>query len=120
VNRIRKENLALHKDCGLCFHEVDNPMLLCYSKTSEDRSNVILVVANLDFRYTQSGWVHLNLQILDLADPQPYQVHDLLGGGRFLWHGARNYIECNPKETPVHILAIRRKVRTERDFDYYL
>ncbi len=120
VNRIRRENPALHKNWGLCFHEIDNPMLICYSKADEDRSNVIVVVANLDFRYTQSGWVNLNLEALGLSNQQPYQAHDLLSGSRFLWQGARNYVECNPNETPVHILAIRRKVRTEKDFDYYL
>jgi starch synthase (maltosyl-transferring) len=120
VNRVRRENPALHKDWGLCFHETDNPMLLCYSKASEDQSSVIVVVANLDFRYTQSGWIQLDLAALGLDERQPYQAHDLLSGGRFLWQGARNYVECNPQETPVHILTIRRKVRTEKDFDYYL
>jgi starch synthase (maltosyl-transferring) len=120
VNRIRKQNPALQRDWGLCFHETDNPMLLCYSKISEDPFNAILVVANLDFRYTQSGWVTLNLRSMGLDERQPYQVHDLLSDGRFLWQGARNYVECNPQETPVHILTVRRKVRTEKDFDYYL
>jgi starch synthase (maltosyl-transferring) len=120
VNRIRKENSALHKDWGLCFHEVDNPMLICYSKVAENHSNIIVVVANLDFQYTQTGWINLNLEALGLGNQQPYQAHDLLSGGRFLWQGSRNYVECNPFETPVHILTIRRKVRTEKDFDYYL
>jgi starch synthase (maltosyl-transferring) len=120
VNRIRKENAALQRDQGLCFHEIDNPMLICYSKTAVDLSNIVLVVANLDFSYTQSGWVHLNLEALGLDDHKPYQAHDLVSGSRFLWQGARNYVECNPQENPVHILTIRRKVRTEKDFDYYL
>jgi len=120
INRIRKENKALQKDLGLCFHEVDNPMLLCYSKLSEDHSNVVITVVNLDFRYTQSGWIHLNLEALGLDERQPYQAHDLLSDSRFLWQGARNFVECNPQEMPAHILTLRRKVRTERDFDYYL
>lgn len=120
INRIRKENPALHKDWNLCFHDVDNPVLLCYSKTTEDKSNIVVVVVNLDFRYTQSGWIQLNLAALGLDERQPYQAHDMLSGSRFLWQGARNYVACNPQEIPVHILAIRRKVRTEKDFDYYL
>jgi starch synthase (maltosyl-transferring) len=120
VNRIRHENHALRKNRGLCFHETDNPMLLCYSKASEDLSNVVVVVVNLDFLYVQSGWIDLNLSALGIEERQPYQAHDLLGGGRFLWQGSRNYVECNPRETPAHILVIRRKVRSERDFDYYL
>jgi starch synthase (maltosyl-transferring) len=120
VNRIRKENTALHRDQRLRFHEIDNPMLICYSKTTDDLSNIILVIANLDIRYTQSGWLHLDLEALGLDDQQPYQAHDLLSGVRFLWQGAKNYVECHPDESPVRILTIRRKIRTEKDFDYYL
>jgi starch synthase (maltosyl-transferring) len=95
-------------------------MLLCYSKETSDQSNLIIVVANLDFRHTQSGWVTLDLEALNVDGTRPYQAHDLLGGGRYLWQGARNYVECSPEATPVHILTIRRRVRTEKDFDYYL
>jgi starch synthase (maltosyl-transferring) len=47
-------------------------------------------------------------------------VHDLLGEGRFFWQRSRNYVELVPQSLPAHILQIRRWVRTERDFDYYL
>src|SRR5690606_17658520 len=57
VNRIRRENPALHSDRGLRFHDVDNDMLVCYSKSTPDRENVILCVVNLDPHHTQSGWV---------------------------------------------------------------
>jgi len=44
----------------------------------------------------------------------------LLGEGRFLWQGARNYVELMPESLPAHILQVRRWVRTEQNFDYYL
>jgi hypothetical protein len=34
INRIRRENSALHNDRSLSFHPTDNEQLLCYSKTS--------------------------------------------------------------------------------------
>jgi starch synthase (maltosyl-transferring) len=53
-------------------------------------------------------------------DPhQPYQAHDLLTDARYLWHGAHNYVELNPHTVPAHIFVLRRRVRTEHDFDYY-
>ena len=55
-----------------------------------------------------------------LAAEQPFQVHDLLTDARFLWHGARNYVELDPHALPAHVFRIRRRVRTERDFDYFL
>ena len=120
VNRIRRENPALHGDWSLRFHEVDNEQLICYSKQTADLSNVILVAVNLDPHHTQSGWVNVDLEPLGLDSREPYQVHDLLGDGRYLWHGATNYVELNPQVVPAHIFRVSRRIRTERDFDYYM
>ncbi|MBI2818625.1 MAG: alpha-1,4-glucan--maltose-1-phosphate maltosyltransferase [Acidobacteria bacterium] len=120
INTIRRNNPALHQNWNLRFHEVANPTFLCYSKATEDFSNVILVVVNLDFRHTQSGWVDLDLSALGLDGAQPYQAHDLLTDTRYFWQGGRNYVELDPQEQPAHVLRLRRKLRTERDFDYYL
>jgi starch synthase (maltosyl-transferring) len=120
VNRIRRENLALHSDWSLRFHPVDNEYLICYSKQTEDASNMILVVVNLDPHHTQSGWVELPEDILAESQAAPYQVHDLLSDGRYLWHGRRNFVELTPHVVPAHIFRIRRRVRTERDFEYFM
>ena len=120
VNRIRRDNAALHSDWYLRFFPIDNDQLICYAKVTEDLSNIILVVVNLNPHHTQGGWLELPLQELGLDPNQPYQVHDLLGDARFLWHGPRNYVELDPKALPAHIFRIRRRVRTERDFDYYM
>lgn len=120
VNRIRRENPALQSNECLYFHPVDNEQLICYSKSTEDRSNVVLVVVNLNPRYTHSGWVELNLEALELDGGHPYQVHDLLTDAHYLWHGARNYVELNPHVVPAHVFRVRHRIRTERDFDYYM
>ena len=120
VNRIRKENPALQSDRNLRFHETDNPMVICFSKATDDFSNVILMVVNLDSFHRQSGWVQLDLDSLGLDASHPFQAHDLLGQARYLWQGTRNYVELTPESLPSHILRVRRWIRTERDFDYYL
>jgi starch synthase (maltosyl-transferring) len=119
VNTIRRENRALQQDWTLAFHTVESDHLLCYSKATEDLDNVVLVVVNLDPHHTQSGWVDLSLDTLGL-DSSPFQVHDLLGGGRFVWQGSRNYVELDPQVLPAHVFLVRRRVRTEREFDYFL
>jgi starch synthase (maltosyl-transferring) len=58
--------------------------------------------------------------ILKCTENDTYQVQDLLGGSLFLWNGAANYVELNPGRFPAHIFRIRRKVRTEQDFDYFM
>lgn len=120
INQIRRENPALQTDLHLTFHPVDNQQLICYSKQSEDQKDLALVVVNLDAHHTQAGWVDLPLEELGIPLDRPYQAHDLLGGGRFLWHGKRNYVELNPHVLPAHIFHIRRYVRTEHQFEYYM
>jgi starch synthase (maltosyl-transferring) len=120
VNQIRRDNLALQRDDRLRFSPVDNERLIFYGKTTPDLSNILLVVVNLDPHHTQAGWVEVPLTELGLDERQPYQVHDLLGDARYLWHGSRNYVSVNPHAAPAHIFRVRRRVRTERDFDYFL
>jgi len=120
VNRIRRENPALQGDWSLRFHEVDNEQLICYSKCADDQADVVLVVVNLDPHHTQSGWIEFPLEELGIDPQKPYQMHDLLSDARYLWQGSRNYVELSPQIVPAHIFRMRRRVRTEQDFDYYM
>lgn len=120
VNRIRRANPALASNRRLRFHSIDNNQLIAYSKTTEDMDNIILTVVNLDPHYTQSGWLDLPLDYLGLDPHQAFQAHDLLTDSRYLWQGPRNYVELNPQVMPAHILRIRRRVRSEQDFDYFM
>ena len=118
VNRIRRENPALQQNATLKFHDTDNEHLLCYSKSAGD--NVIVAVVSLDSRNTHAGWIDLDLAALQLDPDRTYQVHDLLSNARHSWHGPRNYVQINPTTIPAHIFRIRRRVRTEKDFEYFL
>jgi starch synthase (maltosyl-transferring) len=127
LNRIRHEHPALQWDRTLQFHATDNDALLCYSKSdpqSHDKitggDDHIVVVVNLDPHHAQTGWVELSLGSLTKDTTQPYQAHDLLSGARFLWRGTRNFVALDPVTTPAHIFRLRQRVRTERDFDYFL
>ena len=64
----------------------------------------MLVVVNLDPYHTQSGWVELP-EDLGFGLDKPYQVHDLLGGARYLWEGRRNFVQLDPQLAPAHISA---------------
>jgi starch synthase (maltosyl-transferring) len=120
VNRIRRENPALHANRNLVFHPADNDQILAYTKSTDDGSNIILTVVNLDPHHRQSGWLRLPLEELGVDIDTPFQVHDLLGGGRYMWHGHRNYVELDPHAMPGHIFQIRRHMRREQDFDYFM
>ena len=122
INTIRRENPALHQDRNLRFYPVDNDRLLFYGKATADLSNIILVVVNLDPHHMQSGWVRVPVRELGLADGpgQGYQVHDLIGDARYLWYGEANFVSLDPRASPAHVFRVRRKVKTEQDFDYFM
>ncbi len=120
VNMIRRENPALQTTFNLRFYEVDNEYLLFYGKTTADLSNIILVVVNLDPYHTQSGWVHVPIEELGIPGDQPYLVHDLMTDDKFIWHGKKNFVEINPHTSPAHVFQVRKRMKRETDFDYYL
>jgi starch synthase (maltosyl-transferring) len=119
MNRIRRENPALH-DNRITFHRTDNDQLLCFSKRDASGENVILVVANMDVYHRHSGWLDLDLGALGVAADERFQVHDLVSEARYGWTGSRNYVELDPHVMPVHVFRIRKKARTEYDFEYFL
>lgn len=108
VNRIRAANPALHTDYSLCFHEVDNPQIVAYSKSTEDRSNAVLTIVNLDPLHIQSGWTGLDLTALGMVGSDRFAVTDLLTQESYHWLGPRNYIELDPERQPAHVLSIQK------------
>jgi starch synthase (maltosyl-transferring) len=107
VNGIRRTSPALQQNLGLAFHRVDNDQLIAYSKVTEDGADKILVVANVDPRNTQSGFVNVAMEKLRMGTDESYQVHDLLTDVRYVWHGPRNYVQLNPTVLPAHIFRVR-------------
>ncbi|HLT25696.1 MAG TPA: alpha-1,4-glucan--maltose-1-phosphate maltosyltransferase [Zeimonas sp.] len=119
VNRIRRENRSLQSNDGLSFVPVDNPQLIAYAKRSPDDTNAVLVVVNLDPHHPQSGWVELDLARFGISADDTFQMHDLLSGARYLWHGPRNFVLLDPARMPAHVFRLRRRIRREQDFDYF-
>ncbi|HEV7822397.1 MAG TPA: alpha-1,4-glucan--maltose-1-phosphate maltosyltransferase, partial [Burkholderiales bacterium] len=104
INAIRRAHPALHSDWSLQFHATDNDQLICYSKSSG--GDTVLVVANLDVRWPQSGWLTLDLAALGLAGDRDYEVNDLLSGARYTWRGPRNFVRLDPNVAPAHIFEL--------------
>jgi starch synthase (maltosyl-transferring) len=108
LNQIRRSNEALHGNASLHFHEIDNPNLLCYSKSTAGFENAILAVVNLDAFNEQAGWTDLDLSELGLAPSESFIVEDLLTGARYTWRDRRNYVALRPAVQPAHIFRIAR------------
>ncbi len=106
VNAIRNEHPALQRDWGLRFHKTDNDQLIAYSKRSEDGSDLVLVVVNLDPFLMQHGYVQLPLVEWGLPEDATVEVDDLLSGERYYWRGEWNYVRLDPSLRVAHILAV--------------
>ncbi|RUL85925.1 alpha-1,4-glucan--maltose-1-phosphate maltosyltransferase [Tautonia sociabilis] len=108
VNQIRRQHPALQSDGSLRFHHIDNDALIAYSKTTPDRSDVILVVVNLDPFHTQTGWTFLDLEELGVHGGGPFTVHDLISDARYHWDGPANFVMLDPHHMPAHIFHVSR------------
>jgi starch synthase (maltosyl-transferring) len=106
INRIRRENAALQRNRNLWFNATSNEQLICYSKHTDDLSNLILVVVNLDPHATQAGAVNVPLKSWGCDAEKPYKVHDLLSDKGYTWRGEWNYVELNPSVCPAHIFHL--------------
>ncbi|MGE5336435.1 MAG: alpha-1,4-glucan--maltose-1-phosphate maltosyltransferase [Gemmatimonadota bacterium] len=120
VNHVRRDNPALHANESLRFLTVDNEQLIAYAKSTPALDNVVICLVNLDPHHVQSGWLQIDLAALGLAPDAPFQVHELLTDARYLWHGERNYVSLDPQRVPAHVFRLRRRVRREQDFDYFM
>jgi len=106
LNQIRNSNPALQTNERLCFHDADNPHLLCYSKSTADYSNTILVAINLDPSQEQAGWIDLDLGELAIPYNRNFDVEDLLTGKHYQWHDLSNYVALRPETMPAHIFRV--------------
>jgi starch synthase (maltosyl-transferring) len=114
LNRIRKENRALHLYDNLRFYHTENDAILCYAKMTPARDNIIVIVANLDPHHSHHSYVHIPMEDFGIMEADFYQVHDLLSDARYIWHGGRNYVELNPQVQPAHIFRVRRWLTGEK------
>jgi starch synthase (maltosyl-transferring) len=120
VNRIRRRNPALQRIRNIELYPIDNEAMLCYGKTSADKSDIIITVVNIDPHHRQSGWVRLPLERLEIDPHTPFLAHDLLTDDRYIWQGEVNYVELDPRLMPAHILHVQKRLRRETDFDYFM
>ncbi|MGY1833625.1 alpha-1,4-glucan--maltose-1-phosphate maltosyltransferase [Blastococcus sp. SYSU DS0669] len=105
LNEVRRAHPALQQLRTLRFHQVDNPNLLCFTKTDPGSDDAVLVVVNLSSRDTQIGTTALDLPALGLDWHERFGVTDELTGARYDW-GQFNYVELDPHREPAHVFAL--------------
>ncbi len=108
INRIRRENRALHGYRNLRFYLSDDPHILFFGKMTPERDNVVFVAANLDPSAAHAGLVDVPIAELGIDAHQTYRMRELVGDQSYEWRGPRVYVELNPEIEPVQIFVLQR------------
>ena len=108
INRIRRENRALHGYRNLRFYLSDDPHILFFGKMTPARDNVVFVAANLDPFAAHAGLVDVPIAELGIDAHQTYRMRELVGDQSYEWRGPRVYVELNPEIEPVQIFVLQR------------
>jgi starch synthase (maltosyl-transferring) len=120
INRIRRDNPALQQTWNVRFCSTDSDEVLAYVKTDADSDNLLLMVVSLDPFTPRSAQISLPLAELGITAGHPFLVHELLSDTHGIWHQQHNRVDLDPQQLPVRIYRLRRRLRREQDFDYFM
>ncbi len=106
INRARKQHPALQSTWNIHFCYCENPQILVYLKYTDDLSDIVLVVVNLDAHNRQWGYVQLPLTLLRVSDKINLKLHDVVADERYTWTQEWNYVELDPNKLPFHLFHV--------------
>ncbi|WP_431080074.1 alpha-1,4-glucan--maltose-1-phosphate maltosyltransferase [Pseudomonas thivervalensis] len=106
LNRIRRQNPALHTHLGLKIYNAWNDNILYFGKRTADGSNFILVAVSLDPHNPQEASFELPLWEMGLPDDAQTQGEDLMNGHRWTWYGKYQFMRIDPAYQPFGIWRI--------------
>jgi starch synthase (maltosyl-transferring) len=111
INRIRTE-YPVKNISSTRFHPSDNSSFICYSRHDgppddpSEADRIILFAVNMDWRYTQTGWLDFTPPAKFRKKDGSFLVRDILNGEEYTWKEQWNYIKLDPAEKPAHIFVI--------------
>ena len=107
VNKARHEHPALQSTWNIRFCFIENQNLLAFVKATDDRSDIVLVIVNLDPHARHSGYVQLPKDYLKLGDHINVKLHDLIMDEHYTWTQEWNYVELDPYKMPFHLFKLQ-------------
>lgn len=96
LNRIRRENPALHSHLGIQLLTAWNDNIMFYERTSAGRENALLIAVNLDPYNAHEADVEIPLWSWNLPDHAALDLEDLITGHRFTLTGKMQKIRLDP------------------------
>jgi starch synthase (maltosyl-transferring) len=108
VNDIRRRHReAIAQQRTLRIHAIDSEQMIAVSRMSDDGSDVLLVIVNLDPYQAHEATTWLDLAAIGMPEHDPYSVHDELTDTTYTWRGPSNYVRLDPAVQPAHIFHLR-------------
>ena len=105
INQFRREHPALHRLRNIRFIRSSNDQILAFSKLSDDGTDAVIVVVNLDPHAPHEATLRIDFTALGLPADRPINVTDAFTGMTFNW-GPNPYVRLDPSE-PAHLLHVR-------------
>ncbi len=106
LNKARKQHAALQNTWNIRFLTIENPNLIAYIKCTDDLSDIVLVVVNLDQHTRQSGYVQLPKDLLRLKDDINVKLHEQITDERYTWTQEWNFVALDPNVMPFHFFEL--------------
>ena len=106
LNRIRRQNPALHTHLGFQAYNCWNDNIFYFGKRTPKLDNFILVAVCLDPHHAQEAHFELPLWEFGLPDEASLHGEDLMNGHRWTWHGKTQWMRIEPWQLPFGIWRI--------------
>jgi starch synthase (maltosyl-transferring) len=113
LNEIRREHPALQEYDNLRFVDTSDDNILAYYKATENRSDIVLVVVNLDPFHAHESRVWLPLHDWGIAHDGQYRAQELFSQETYLWTGGEQRVWLDPRENPGMIFSIHEWVHQD-------
>jgi starch synthase (maltosyl-transferring) len=111
VNRIRRRHCgAVSQLRTLRLHHIGNDAMLCFSRSDDAASDVLLVIVNLDPFNVREAVTWLDLRGLGMPEDAPFEAHDEITDTTYIWNGPANYVRLDPAAgQAAHVFHLRRR-----------
>ncbi len=107
LNKIRRDNPAMHNIFNLTFTGTDNDHMISFVRATPDLKNIIWCIVNLDPERNHSGYVEVPKDLLGLRGKWfNLEVTDLLTNETYHWFNDWNFVELRLDKFPLHILKL--------------
>jgi starch synthase (maltosyl-transferring) len=108
MNKIRRDNPAMHNMFNLVFTGTDNEQTISFVRATSDLKNIVWCIINLDPERSHSGYVEVPKDLLGLRGKWfNLEVTDLLTNETYHWFNDWNFVELRPDQYPLHILKLK-------------